>query len=881
MSSDLPPDPESTASPAQAPDETRPAQPVPDQAPQGAGTGSVARPDDWPPELRLVLAAAFALPALGAAWWGLARLRARPDLWWDYALGFAIAAACAWLAWRQLARYRIARAAGDAARAGALPEPVTGTPQAAAPQAAPEAPAPAIPDSAPAPGATPPDIPSTTLGVSDRVPGPAPLEASADRAAGLTASLLATGLFLVLLGQVRMDMSHQATGGTVLLFLAGVALWLWALRRHPEPALDPVADALLAERGPPLDRRRRQMLVAAILLALLVGFAAPAVGGGIGSRLGILSYPGGANNSLTVLGGGLWIAAIGLLLAALGGWDGLGARWRRVWDGEALSLRVGRTALGVMAITALGAWYRFRDLGRLPYEMTSDHTEKLFDIATITGEPFLRPVFLPANAGREPMEFYWIAFLVMLGLPLTFMTMKIGMALVSTATIPPIYRLGREVGTRELGLVAALIFALAPWHLQITRIGLRIAFAPLWVALTLIFLYRGLTRGRRNDWLAVGTCLGLGMYGYTAFRPMILAVPLVIAARILHDAWHLRRAQPGRPLVSRPLVGHLAAAGLLALAWVLPLIRYAIDQKDAFLGRTLSRVTTSEVQVFENPPLLQFFINLKNALLMVNLTSDSAWFQSPPSRPALETVGGALFVLGLAVALHKVLRRDWRVGTLVLIIPVMLLSTIMALAFPLENPSLSRASAALPMVVVVAALPLPVLGARWRQAWGKTGAGAYAALLALLLAWMAAGTSQRYFNEYRAGYDGSTHPTFEVAEVVRGFLRHGGDLGHAYYIGWPNGWDYRAIGLALGEPNWSELLQGTKDDWSDAAEGARGHRGDPARKLYLVGGPFAQQNLALLRELYPEGIVTRHPGHFEGKEFWSVFVPGTTSEPSP
>jgi len=874
------------------------------------------------------------LAGAGLVGWGVHRLVARPDLPLDYGLLFLLGAP---LVWRGRAIWQSAPSTGIPWRQPQLEEGPTddAMPSGPAPDVGTARDADGAPDTAEAPGragapavAAPPRAGSSRGAWDWEGPAGAPprpgrraraqapdmavaATAPPPRRAAQVAGMLLVGLALALVAQVWLDARHELATGTILGFLAAVALWLAALARWPEP----VADAPVpAASGPRLDAVRWAALGVGQLLVLFPVLIAPLAGRTVGDLLGVLRYPDGAVNSLTVLGGGMWFVGTVLCFWALVDWSGPAAWWRSVWDGEALWVRVSGVSLAVIAITGLGAWYRFHDLARLPYEMTSDHTEKLVDIGTIVDG--LRPVFMPGNAGREPMEFYWIALLVGLGLPLSFLTMKIGMSIVSTLTIPVVYRLGREVAGTEAGLMAALILAMAPWHIQITRIALRIAFAPLWVALTLIFLYRALASGRRNDWLATGLCLGLGMYGYTAFRPMIVAVPLIIALKLAHDLarrWRAGRAAASeiagmsgvagtsntagtsevagtrdrggtsgaaetstagpRGILPPVLVGHLAAAAGLAMVVVAPLARYAYDQREAFFARTLTRVTQAET-AFENPPVTQFFVNLKNALLMVNLTGDSAWFQSPAARPAFETVGGALFVLGLAVVLHRVVwRRDWRTGALAAIVPIMLLSTIMALAFPRENPSLSRASAALPMIAVIAALPLPALAARLR-AWGLAGSAVYAAVLVALFVWMGRGTTARYFGEYRAQYDNSTHNTSEGADVIRAFVTQGGDIAHAYYVGWSNGWDFRALGYLLGAPEWNGLVGGTDmAEWSDAAEGARPHVSDPRRKLYLVGGPYADKQLETLRSLYPNAVVTRQASRVPGKEFWSVFVP--------
>jgi hypothetical protein len=203
----------------------------------------------------------------------------------------------------------------------------------------------------------------------------------------------------------------------------------------------------------------------------------------------------------------------------------------------------------------------------------------------------------------------------------------------------------------------------------------------------------------------------------------------------------------------------------------------------------------------------------------------------------------------------------------------MLLSSILALAFPREVPHLSRAAGAIPIVVVVAALPLAVLAGRWRAGLGEAGATLFGAVLVGLFAWMGSNTWQRYFTEYRAGYDQASQSHTAGAREGHAFLAQGGDLSHVYLVGWEHGWDWRALGLLLGDPSWHNNLFEGGVSAEDAVEQAQQHIGDPAMKLYFVGGSYATDNIAYLQQLYPEAEVRQHSAPLPHQVFWTVHVP--------
>ncbi len=838
------------------------------------------------PSLRAWLAGILGLAGLA---WGLRSLAYRPDLPLDAGLGIAAGLLLLAWAWPRLdlaalpaGLASLLETRGDEATTEAGDDPETASPS-EDDEAARAEPGDGIGDAATAPPAPilarPPDRDGAGT-LSDPESDPMDFRPESPRAgARVGTMLLGMGLVLALLGQLRFDAAAFASRplpmAGLLLFLLAAALWWVGMGRLRFSA---PADAPTPSRpGPLLDPARRLWLASGWTLILITALIVPALFG-TDNPLSLLRYDYEFDNTITRLGGLLWIAGGLACLWAIVDRRALESAWRARLGSGGLDLRIGPMHLLLLGLLLVGAWFRFHELGVLPYEMTSDHTEKLGDIRNVLAGQ--RPAFLPGNAGREAMEFYWIAFLVGLGLPLSFGTMKLGMGIVGLLSLPAAYLLGREVAGRWAGLAAALILALAPWHLQIGRAALRIAFAPLFAALTLWLCLRALRRGGRNDFLALAIVAGLGVWGYTAFRPLILALPLIILAKLLHDAHaagHLR--QPSRWLPA-PVAGHLIAAAQMGLIVILPMLRYAYDRPLYFNGRSRSRLVGDTAPPDQFWPLLrqnlseQLVPNIRDALLMFNFTNDSAWFHSPPGRPALETVGGALLVLGLVTALYRLRQRDWRAGALLLTLPLALVTTILALAFPRENPSLSRASAALPMVVALAALPPAVILPAARRAYGRIGGLTAGLGLGVLMLWMAAGSHQRYFEEYRASYDGSTHTTRQGAQVVRGFLALGGDLDHVYYVGWVNGWDYRALAWLLDAPDWNGLLEGSPPDWADAAESARSHVDDPARKLYLVGGPHAESQRELLDDLYPGSIHTHHRTRVPGKDFWSIYVPG-------
>lgn len=679
---------------------------------------------------------------------------------------------------------------------------------------------------------------------------------------GLAAVALAVVGQVVLDGDVvgrslgALDGAHRSLGW--LMLAAAVAIWLPVveaghIRRAPLD-LRPSDVRHAAGRGL---RWRRALLWSGVALALLPAVA-PA-GGRWPELVEVGADLGRSGNTAGGPGMVLWAAGLVMVATAL-------ARRAELPDrGPPPLRRQPWVELGLLvAITAVAGWLRCRHLATLPPEMISDHAEKLLDVREVLAG--LRPVFFAANGGREPIQFYLTAGLVRLGLPLSFLTLKLEMAAVGVAAVPLVWLLGREVGGRRLGLLAAAVTGLMPWHLQITRLGLRAPLSPLFAAATFLALLRALRSGRRDAWLVTGAVAGLGLYGYTGFRPMLLAVPVMVTAAVV-----VARRPRSCWQALRPLASHAGAAALLGVLVALPLLRVAVLQPDAFWRRSLARVAPGERTVDE-PLALRLGQNWVRTLGMFNRTADGTWALSPPGRPALEPVGGALLLLGVATAgLLVIRRRDWRLATVLAGTPAMLSASAMALAFPGEVPHLARAAGALPLVAVLVALPLERLLAATRRPAGRRTVGIG---IATLLALIAAGAARRVFVEYRDAYHERCLPVSVGADVARRWLGPGGDTHRIVLVGWPDGWDWRAFAFELGDADWSTVMWGTGPDMRDAVDAVAP---DPAGSLCFLGGPHAEEDAAALTARFPGAIVELHEDPVPRRRFVTVKVPPSST----
>ena len=446
----------------------------------------------------------------------------------------------------------------------------------------------------------------------------------------------------------------------------------------------------------------------------------------------------------------------------------------------------------------LGAFFRLHNLATVPGEMTSDHVEKLLDVARIAAGKS-SPIFLPTNGGRESMFFFIGAALVQwLGFGLTYYTLKLAAAVCGVLVIPFAYLLAAELTQdKRLALLAALLLAVGWWPVVIARNGLRFPLAPLFTALTLWLVVRGLRRSSSNDLLLGGVTLGLGFYGYSAFR----LVPLAVAMVCLLSWLHQRRAGSS---ISATVIFAMASVFLIGLV---PMVRYAVDDPAAFWHRIVTRMGQAEVG-YTDSAWIVFLRNSWNAARMFSWTADTAWLVSPVGQPVLDWVCGALFHLGLIGFVVRYARtREWQYLAVLLCLPILLLPSVLALAFPVENPSLTRSGSALPLVFLLAAFPLRAL---WQPAGNSRSslqAAFWRSAAVYSLVTVSALVNYRIiFTDYAALYQLSAQNTSEIGAVVRGYATSIGDWDTVWVRAYPYWVDTRAVGIAAGRFGWDNVI---------------------------------------------------------------------------
>lgn len=560
---------------------------------------------------------------------------------------------------------------------------------------------------------------------------------------------------------------------------------------------------------------------------------------------------------------------------------------RPVWD-----IRVTRWTLLVIAVAGLILFFRFYRLSQVAPDMTSDHAEKLLDVYDILNGRF--SIYFPRNTGREPLYVYLSALVAYLFTGVSFQTLKIAAVLGGIVMLPYLYQLGKEFGGKRIGLLAVLFAGIAYWPNVIERFGLRISFYPLFVAITYYYLIRGLRRQNRNDMILAGIALGLGLNGYTPFR----IVPFVMIAAFIVYIIHARSGQERLQAIL-----WFVLLALTAFIIFIPQARFALENPEIYGFRAFSRLSSIE-QPLPGPAWQIFLYNLWRALTMFNWDNGHIWVHSVTSRPALDIVSGALFLFGVLLGLIRYLRqRQWVDLFMLLSIPLLLMPSILSLAFPDENPSLNRTGGAIIPAFLFVGLALDGLitglgsrpasvsaapfsglfgqrsGTGWLSQDERSGMNAYengsqtrvahpVLIFFIIAGLLFVSSAQNYdlvFHQYYEQYRAASWNTGEMGTVLKQFILAQGSADNAWIIPYPFWVDTRL------PPIWAGIPQ--RGDMAIRPENIADTVTITKNKLFMFKTNDTQ-TFAILRTIYPQGTLNIYKAdRGAGWDFYIYFVP--------
>lgn len=278
-----------------------------------------------------------------------------------------------------------------------------------------------------------------------------------------------------------------------------------------------------------------------------------------------------------------------------------------------------------------------------------------------------------------------------------------------------------------------------------------------------------------------------------------------------------------------------------------------------FSYRMQTRLGTLETDYPGNPFWI-FWENFVKANLMFFNNNGNVWVHSVPGRPALDVVTAVAYFLGMLVLLVRYFKkRHWLDLFWLVSIPLLLMPSILSLAFPDENPCLNRTSGAMVPVFVAAGVGLDTLLRNIKSALGgKQGKIIGMMIGALLLIWSAGANYDLVFRQYRQQFLLGAWNSSDMGKVIRGYADSIGTPDSAFVVPYPYWVDTRLVGINAGYP---------RKDYAIAQENLADTAFTPAPKLFIFKAEDTG-TLQILQGLYPGGSLQLYEAFHESKNFY-------------
>ncbi len=348
----------------------------------------------------------------------------------------------------------------------------------------------------------------------------------------------------------------------------------------------------------------------------------------------------------------------------------------------------------VLACILLGLFLRTYRLDELPPGLFWDEAFDGFDALRILQTGTV-PLMFEGNTGREPLTIYLQAIGMLLLGP-TAWVLRLVPAMLGVLTIAAVYRVAAalfegQTRSRWLAALSAGMLAVSFWHVDVSRLSLRVISFPLLSTLAVWAFWRAWSYRRARDFAWAGALLGLTQYTYLAarFLPVILLVFVLLAA-----ALHLLQRRPVQALDPRGVLTGIAIMLGAMLAVFLPLGLYFVGNPGAFLLRT------SYVSIFSSDPTGGAASLGDNSLRVIRMfidRGDLEWRHNLAGRPALDIPGVVGFWIGLFFAIKGLAQPRY------LLLLLWLGANLMPTLLSTEAPHFLRSIGALPAIMILVA----------------------------------------------------------------------------------------------------------------------------------------------------------------------------------
>lgn len=407
--------------------------------------------------------------------------------------------------------------------------------------------------------------------------------------------------------------------------------------------------------------------------------------------------------------------------------------------------RVGsRVDLVLIAALVVGVAVRVWEFGSIPPGLNQDEASTAYDAFSILNygvdrSGFHIPLVLNSwGSGMYALASYLeMPFLAAFGLSITAARMAFLVA--GVVAIPVFFSLLRESVDLRTARIGAVLLAISPWHIMISRWGLDSNMFPFMFLLGAACLVRSVKSER---WLIPAFALiALSLYGYgTAYIAVPVFLGLCLAYGIRHELWRIAT-----------VAWSVAAFTVVAL----PIALYVMINRfgwDSIETPLFSIPRLTGVPRFESMSNIDVVDNLWVAIKLFTTQNDGLIWNSVPYFGIMYVFSTVLAVPGLAILCYRIYSKNTQKEfdpSFVLV--AWSFAAIVLCAFLSMN--INRANIAMFPFIACTAVTVSAL---WKHRWAVVVLGAaFAISFAAFL--------HTYFGSYRSEAAGAFYSSFGEA----------------------------------------------------------------------------------------------------------------------
>ena len=423
-----------------------------------------------------------------------------------------------------------------------------------------------------------------------------------------------------------------------------------------------------------------------------------------------------------------------------------------------------RQVLLLGSIILVAIFFRFWQLNHLPPGLHPDEAANGLDIFRMIDHHDFR-VLYNTNGPREALFFYLQAIFVLL-LGNTILALRIAPALIGVGAVFTTYLWAKSWFGERVALFTAIIMAVNPWAVTITRDGFRASMTPLMVT-SVMYLYTRAAQTKKRGWfIAAGVVLGLGMYTYLAFRLFPLALIAIWAAL---EIWRRDFIKPYRKGIVMSIIAFLVV--------LLPLGIYGVKHPGD-IGARAGGTSFLNKGLNGGHPVQTLLSNTWKTVLMFNVHGDENYRQNLGGQPELNVFVGIMFILGIIVCFSRINRS--RYYGLLLVFGALLLPEVLTAE---GIPHALRSIGAMPEALILAALGIEYMLERWYATF-PINAAARSAGLGVIIVLLGLTAYQGYVQYFVAWANSAqTYQAYsEDAVAIGQYLRNHSFNGQRYVL---------------------------------------------------------------------------------------------------